>query len=259
MSKQTVVFDFDGVIHSYTSGWKGVDVVSDPPVPGIKESIDEIRNAGYEVAVVSTRCASKEGLNAVETYLADNEIEVDKVCKEKPPAIVYIDDRALCFDGKPHTLLDKIKNFEPWNKQTALPNNEKANYYRPEVSLPHIPEIDNSGGDWDAYLPFEDEILYDVPEHQWYIGDGNHSILELMPVQASNNRGVLCPCNVGDVVFIVDEKCVKTDTVSRIWNEGNGFIATMTNSNYEYNLTEDYGKVIFHDLILASWIDKKRK
>lgn len=37
--KQTVVFDFDGVIHSYTSGWKGATVIPDPPVPGIKEAI----------------------------------------------------------------------------------------------------------------------------------------------------------------------------------------------------------------------------
>ncbi len=29
--KQTVVFDFDGVIHSYTSGWKGATVIPDPP------------------------------------------------------------------------------------------------------------------------------------------------------------------------------------------------------------------------------------
>lgn len=34
---------------------------------------------------------------------------------EKPPAIVYIDDRAICFDGNADTLLEKIKKFKPWN------------------------------------------------------------------------------------------------------------------------------------------------
>lgn len=114
--KQTVVFDFDGVIHSYTSGWKGVEVIPDPPVPGIKEAIDDIRAAGYEVVVVSTRCADPEGMIAVFQYLKRNGIEVDDIRKEKPPAIVYIDDRAICFDGNPTTLLGKIQNFKPWNK-----------------------------------------------------------------------------------------------------------------------------------------------
>lgn len=114
--KQTVVFDFDGVIHSYTSGWKESGVIPDPPVPGIKEAIDDIRTAGYEVVVVSTRCADPEGMIAVFQYLKRNGIEVDDVRKEKPPAIVYIDDRAICFDGNPATLLGKIQAFKPWNK-----------------------------------------------------------------------------------------------------------------------------------------------
>jgi len=114
--KQTVVFDFDGVIHSYTSGWQGVGVIPDPPVPGIKEAIDNIRAVGYEVVVVSTRCATLDGLRAVEEYLDKHGIIVDNVMKEKPPAIVYIDDRAICFDGHPETLLTKIVNFTPWNK-----------------------------------------------------------------------------------------------------------------------------------------------
>ena len=123
--KKTVVFDFDGVIHSYTSGWKGEDVIPDPPVEGIADNIQKIREAGYAVAVVSTRCASPKGMEAVNKYLADNEIAVDKVCKEKPPAIVYIDDRAICFDGRSDELLEKINNFKPWYQK----NNQAATNY----------------------------------------------------------------------------------------------------------------------------------
>lgn len=118
MNKQTVVFDFDGVIHSYTSGWQGTDIVADPPVPGIKEALQKIHEAGYEVVVVSTRCESRAGIDAICDFLRSNDMleYVDKICKGKPPAIVYIDDRAICFDGHPETLLDKIKSFKPWNK-----------------------------------------------------------------------------------------------------------------------------------------------
>lgn len=113
---KTVVFDFDGVIHSYFSGWKGYTVITDPPVPGIKEAIAAIRRNGYEVVVVSSRCAYAEGRKAISDYLDKYEIKVDKIVKEKPPAIVYIDDRAICFDGNASALLKKIEEFTPWNK-----------------------------------------------------------------------------------------------------------------------------------------------
>ena len=114
--KQTVVFDFDGVIHSYASGWKGENVIPDPPVPGIAEAIESIRESGYEVVVVSTRCKSGAGKGAILRYLEKNGIEVDNVMAEKPPAVCYIDDRAICFDGHPETLLEKVQSFRPWNK-----------------------------------------------------------------------------------------------------------------------------------------------
>lgn len=115
--KKTIVFDFDGVIHSYISGWKGTAVIPDEPVPGIKEAIDSIRSEGYEVVIVSTRTASMEGLSAVKDWLNKYGIVVDAVSAEKPPALVYIDDRAICFDGDPSSLLDKIKTFQPWHKR----------------------------------------------------------------------------------------------------------------------------------------------
>ena len=46
----TVSFDFDGVIHSYRSGWKGAAVIPDPPVEGIKEVIEQLlKRIGVDV------------------------------------------------------------------------------------------------------------------------------------------------------------------------------------------------------------------
>lgn len=128
--KKTVVFDFDGVIHSYKSGWKGVDIIPDPPVRGIKDALKRIHDAGYEVVVVSTRCADFLGKFAIEQWLDYWEISayVDKICKEKPPAICYIDDRAICFDGCPELLFDKINEFKPWNAEGDTKEKEAVNH-----------------------------------------------------------------------------------------------------------------------------------
>lgn len=137
--KQTVVFDFDGVIHSYTSGWQGPTTISDPPVLGVREAIAGIRSAGYEVVVVSTRCATLDGLNAIKGYLDRYDIVVDNIQMEKPPAMVYIDDRAICFDGNPSTLLNKIMAFKPWNKSNTIINLKIENaftYHAPKEGQP---------------------------------------------------------------------------------------------------------------------------
>ena len=113
MGRPTVVFDFDGVIHSYRQGWQGADKIPDPVVPGIKAAIDELRT-GYRVVVVSTRCASAEGCCAVRRYLRRNGIEVDDVTAEKPPALCYIDDRAIRFDGNAAVIPEQVRNFKTW-------------------------------------------------------------------------------------------------------------------------------------------------
>lgn len=112
--KPRVSFDFDGVIHSYTSGWKGAEVIPDPPVPGIKETMQALKDRGYEIVVCSSRCLTHEGLFAVRHYLQTHGIPFDQVTVEKTPALVYVDDRAICFDGNSCALLGKILNFKPW-------------------------------------------------------------------------------------------------------------------------------------------------
>lgn len=114
--KQTVIFDFDGVINSYVSGWTGADTIPDPPVEGIKEAIQSIRQH-YRVVVVSSRCYHPGGIEAIKAWLTKYEIEVDDVTDEKPPAKVIVDDRAVTFDGNAAGLLEKIKYFEPWTKK----------------------------------------------------------------------------------------------------------------------------------------------
>lgn len=112
-----ICFDFDGVIHSYTSGWQGIDVIPDQVVPGIKELIKELKQDGYIIKVFSARCREKKGREAIQKYLDKYNIEVDEVAINKPPAIVSIDDRAICFEGTTDGLKEKIKNFEPWMKR----------------------------------------------------------------------------------------------------------------------------------------------
>jgi hypothetical protein len=96
--RPTVCLDFDGVIHSYVSGWRGETEAPDPPVPGVGEAIAELRRR-CRVVVLSARCASAAGRRAVAAYLDAHGIAVDEVCTHKPPAAVYVDDLGYRFDG----------------------------------------------------------------------------------------------------------------------------------------------------------------
>ena len=113
--KKTVAFDFDGTIRSNPTSWKGATVIDDPPLPGIRESIESIRSAGYEVVIVSYRCEHPRGKDAIQSYLSEHNSVVDDVVAVKPRAMCYVDSRAVNFDGHPDTLLDKIKGFKHWS------------------------------------------------------------------------------------------------------------------------------------------------
>lgn len=127
MNKPILCLDFDGVLHSYTSGWKGADVIPDPPVPGaiafLREAVKRFR-----VAIFSSRSNQTGGQRAMREWLgyhACNERLSDdeelawlgalEWPNEKPPALVTLDDRALTFTGQ-WPSLDDLAAFKPWNK-----------------------------------------------------------------------------------------------------------------------------------------------
>jgi hypothetical protein len=129
MSKPILCLDFDGVIHSYSSGWKGAHVIPDDPVPGAIRFI-ELASEKFEVAIYSSRSKSIRGRWAMKNWIEKHIIEhfgVDRVGADdlicsirwpwfKPSAFVTIDDRAITFTGK-FPSVDMIKEFKPWNKK----------------------------------------------------------------------------------------------------------------------------------------------
>lgn len=57
--KKRILVDFDGVIHSYRSGWKGLDVIPDPPVENAIKWLETIcGDERFEVSIYSSRSCS---------------------------------------------------------------------------------------------------------------------------------------------------------------------------------------------------------
>lgn len=125
-----LAIDFDGVIHSYTSGWKGARAIPDPPVPGAIAWLRSLvfdqrdpfapRHAHFDVCIFSSRSRHFGGRNAIKRWLLKNgmrpgELEAIRFPLLKPPAHLLIDDRAMCFQGQFPSLLD-LKYFRPWYK-----------------------------------------------------------------------------------------------------------------------------------------------
>lgn len=121
--KRILVLDFDGVIHSYTSGWKGADVIPDAPVPGAFDFIKEAIDAEYEVNVFSSRSHQSGGIHAMQQWFFDHDLPYAYLIqiqfpRDKPAAYLTIDDRAMMFTGE-WPSMETIDNFKPWYKRGA--------------------------------------------------------------------------------------------------------------------------------------------
>ena len=109
-ARRTICLDFDGVIHSYRSGWCGAEVIPDPPIHGTQEAIARLRRQ-FRVVVHSARCGTDAGYEAVKAWLNRHRLEVDDVCRYKPPAAIYVDDRAVPFRGDWQATIADIHDF----------------------------------------------------------------------------------------------------------------------------------------------------
>lgn len=139
MSKPTLCLDFDGVVHSYESGWKGASEIPDPPVDGALDFIVAALDH-FTVAIYSSRSHQPGGIRAMQGWLLQNMLyhfeptrfenyELKQIVREtiqwpnhKPSAMVTLDDRAIPFDGTWPSIV-KLLDFEPWYRRRPIQPN----------------------------------------------------------------------------------------------------------------------------------------
>jgi hypothetical protein len=119
---KVVAVDFDGVINSYISGWEG-STETDAPVLSAAESLKTFYERGYKVIIFSTRANTQEGIDTIREYLRkhteNNELaDTIEITNQKPIADMYIDDRAIPFNGDWEETLKRIEEFKPWTEKS---------------------------------------------------------------------------------------------------------------------------------------------
>ena len=153
--KPILSLDFDGVVHSYTSGWQGPRTIPDPAVPGAIRFIVEA-SEHFQVAIFSSRGQYWGGRRAMRLWLHQQAVKefsdinpqdgtayanwfwsdghmdpfdihvydkatelVEKLVswpRHKPPALVGLDDRVLTFEGD-WPDISELRAFRPWNRR----------------------------------------------------------------------------------------------------------------------------------------------
>jgi len=133
--RQMIGLDFDGVLHSYGSGWLGADRIPDPPVAGAVEFLLS-RRQEFALVIHSSRCGQPGGMAAIRDWLVlwgvppdlvllvHDHRELEAVVWDggpivvsavKPPAHLSLDDRAVTFRGTFPTA-GELRDFRPWHK-----------------------------------------------------------------------------------------------------------------------------------------------
>lgn len=110
--KPIICIDFDGVLHS------GNFMKLGPPVEGSVEFLNEAVKH-FDVCIFSVRNFLTGGIPKMRDWFREyfpDCYEQLHFPKEKPSAIMFIDDRAFTFKGK-FPDIEYIKNFKAWDEE----------------------------------------------------------------------------------------------------------------------------------------------
>ena len=106
--------DFDGVLHSYVSGYS--DYPADAAIPGAQKFCRDLQDRGFVLFVFTARLAGKHWdpvkQAAIVKWLQDNDFPDMPVTGEKLAADLYIDDNGYRFRGDYADTLTRIDSKE---------------------------------------------------------------------------------------------------------------------------------------------------
>jgi hypothetical protein len=120
----TICIDFDGVIHKYSKGWQDGSIY-DELVDGAINFIKTLQDQNISVVILSTRKPEQivqflsshiECQEVPQGTTFYNDTKVVGVTNIKLPAQVYIDDRAVTFNGNFSDIICQVINFKTWQQ-----------------------------------------------------------------------------------------------------------------------------------------------
>jgi hypothetical protein len=112
--------DLDGTLLHYDD----IEKPLGEPVDGIVKELQAVKAAGWKIIIWTVRSNVEE----IKKHLSRFEVPFDYINENpwQPPegsnkvaATVYLDDRALTFNGDTVGLAHKILNFKPWYKEPS--------------------------------------------------------------------------------------------------------------------------------------------